>query len=100
MNTTKHDREEAVAGQVDCRVRPVAAHMVTSDGSKHHLRFDVREVEMTAKRMQQGCTLLYGQDAVDRLLMALRTVKAGAGNAEFVYQTARSVLDEFGPNVF
>lgn len=32
---------------------------------------------------------------VERLLLALRTIKAGAGSAEFVYQIARDVLAEF-----
>ena len=37
---------------------------------------------------------------VDRLLIALRSIMAGAGNAEFVYRTARDVLAEFEtPNV-
>ena len=33
---------------------------------------------------------------VDRLLIALRSIMAGAGNAECVYRTARDVLAEFG----
>ena len=42
-------------------------------------------------------TLQIGQAAkIERLLLALRTIKAGAGNPEFVYNSARDVLAEFG----
>lgn len=34
--------------------------------------------------------------ALPRLILALRTIKAGAGNPEFVYNAAKDVLAELG----
>lgn len=69
MNETT---QPAVAGPVKPTVRPVAAHMLTTDGSRHHLRFDAREVERTAKHMQQRCVMLYDQAAIDAAVAAER----------------------------
>ena len=72
MSKETDARRGAVAGPVEQPVRPVAAHMLTEDGSRHHLRFDVREVERTSKHMRQRCVMLYDQDALDAAVAAVR----------------------------
>lgn len=56
----------------DDTVKPVAAYMLTSDGSKHHLRFNVLEVERAAKIMSQRVVPLYTQAAIDAAVAAER----------------------------